>query len=471
MKRRRLLAVTGGVVGAMSVPWTGVGTAKRTTSAGYGSSEFAYGFTGFAVDSDATVDIGSDAPASVDFQIRGGRVTDDDSVEFDLTVTNESAETIQVTTGRPEPFGLFGFSETDGDGEFLAWSDGYGMTEGERVENCNKRLPYPDDLRIIEVSPDESLDESYTLSNLTHTIQRGSFDGTLDFGIHRQDGDESWHPEIGVSVELEPLRDPDEPEFARGFSVSPINAEGFDGRMDVQVVKQPTDAYPAVIDVTFESGWEDRRSVEAERGFPFGVYALDGDTGQRLVLLPAQLYAPGFVESPGCWQPTVVPCRNGNPYSSVNKAFDPRETTSERFVVLGHPADACPEAGTYSATATYRSEGEGLTEEDQEGDLGISIDLATRSGAYRESLERRENEPGTSTATPDAHGTDGTPTQFPTPTPTLTRSTATGSTTDTSDGTGGTQATPADGTGFGVVVGLLSLGGVLTHWLQKARGD
>lgn len=471
MKRRRLLAVTGGVIGAASAPLPAVSAARTTASARYGSSAFPYGFTGFSVDSDATVDLDSDAPASVDFELNGERVSGDESVEFDLTVTNDGDETIEVTTGRPEPFGLLWFSETDGDDGFLAWSDDYGMTEGERVENCEKRLVYPDDLRIIEVSPGESLSDSYTVSTQTHTIHSGSYEGGVDFGIHRQDGEESWHPEIEVAVTLEPLRDPQEPEFGRGFSVSAINADGFDGRMEVQVVKQPTDVYPALIEVAFESGWDDTRTVEAEDGFPLGVYALDGETGQRLVLLPEQLYAPGFIQRPGCWQPTVVPCRDGSPYSSVSRSFEPGETTTERFVVLGHPADGCPEAGAYSATATYRSEGEGLTEEDQEGQLGVTIELDARTDAYEESLEQRAATPTTPTATPTGGETPGTPTAEATQSPTTAQSTATGRSPDADEGEQAVEATSADGSGFGIVAGLTTLGGILTYWSRRIGED
>lgn len=467
MKRRTVLAACSGLAGVGAVGRLPAVAAGGTDAGDGPSGDVHGGLDGYEASVTVATDDGG-APVDLTATVDGDRLDAKERVAVDVSLTNESDDAVTVSTGPPTPFGTFWLSGEDGGGLY-AWNDDYGVDERERVERCLEELVWPDVVRNAELEPGETLRGSYRLSALTHGVSPGRYEGSLAFDIGKPDHDESWSAGVDATAALEPSAEPTGPPHERSLSADPIGAESFDGRIDVAVLRAPSERSPGLIEVAFVSEWDERRSVEAERGFPFGAYESDAAGGARLTLLPAGLYAPGFVDPDGCWLPTVVPCVDGPQYGEVRRSFDPGESVDQRFVVLAHPDDGCPPAGAYDFTARYESPGDGTFERDQAADLGFTLELGEASQAYREEMTSREAasegtpEP-TQTATPRSE--TETPERAETDTETEdtkpTRERAGASTT----GANGTE-TPADGAGPGLAAGAAAaLGG----WLAARRG-
>lgn len=479
MERRQFLAagglVAGGAFAFANATVTAEAAAATPSTAPSGTDDFHYGFTGYDVTADVESDVESGALASIDVSVAGERIDVYDAVTIQVSVTNEADDTVGVVTGPPAPFGPLWFGGVDADGGFLAWSDGYGVAEPRRWETCQNQMVWPDVVRSTEVAPGETVTDEFRVSALTHGIQPGSYEGSLSFGISRQDDDESWRASVETAIDVEPVAEPTS-RYERSLEADATNAEDFDGRLDVEVLETVTETRPGRIGVTFTSEWDERRGVETLRTFPIGRFVGESADGSRLVLQAANMYAPGYLRRDGCWRSTVLPCADES--HRWEEYLEPGESIRQQFVVLGHPDDDCPPAGDYRFTAHYETDGEdSLTKEKQAADLGFSLSLGDAPGGYEAAMTPRESASST------------TPTPSPTPAPEATSTTTATERTPASTGTnqdrastetgsrdGGSDAgdvRAADrarpdseaqrGLGFGAAVGAL------TGWLAAQR--
>jgi hypothetical protein len=353
-------------------------------------AEFTYGFTGYDVDVTVETDVEDGAPVSFDVAVEGDSVEDGETIAFDVSLTNDAGETGLLSTGPPLPFGLFELVGRESERRLHAWNEDY--LESGHVHATRSRgvVATTDAVLSREVADGETVARTYTLSTETHRIQPGTYEGDLSFGFSTDDWETSWTVSADVAVALEPAGDSPTPEYERSLTAEPINDDGFDGRLDVDVLEPVTDAHPGLLEVSFESQWDERRGIEILREFPFGRYVDDSEATPRLVLQTEEMYAPGYALRDGCWRSAFDPeasASRGRVYTSV----DPGETHSLRYVVFGHPGDGCPPAGEYTFTAHHETDGEdSLTKEQQQADLGFVLSLGAAPDGYQAAMTLRD---------------------------------------------------------------------------------
>lgn len=311
-------------------------------------SDFAFGVGGYEVDADWDVTVDDDAPVDVCFSVTGDRIDDDETVRITLAVTNEGAEPLSVTTGAPEPFGIF--SLRDDDHGITAWTVAY--EESGHVGTAEHRgVTLVNSIALATtIAPGETVSETYTLSDRTHGIRPGAYEFSVDQVLRPGDG---WTDEEGWAFDVTGVVDitasgTDEGDVVADLVVSDEVdlPEEFMGEFTVDVLEPVTDTHPGLIEVTLENVTDERSLIASMRRWPFGSYVGLGPAGRRLVLLPAETYAPGFVErtDSGWWEPAFLPhdsiARGGS-----TTAYDPGETVSKRFVVTSHPETDAPRDG------------------------------------------------------------------------------------------------------------------------------
>ena len=316
----------------------------------YVGTDFSFGMAGFDASSEWEITVGEDAPIDVSFAIEGDRVDEDEAVSITLAVTNQSEETLRSTTGAPEPFGVFTLRDEEQDRHVVAWTPAYG--ESDHVHTAPHRgVTSVNSIALsTEIPPGETVSETYTISDETHGIRSGVYEFSIEIGLSPGDlGDDrdGWAFEVSGSVELT-ARETDDGNVVHDLVVADEMElpEAFMGRFTVDVLEPITDTHPGILEVTFENVTDERSLIASMRRWPFGSYVGLGPSGRRLVLLPADSYAPGFVErtDAGWWEPTVLPHESISRGRSTT-AYDPGETSTRRFIVTAHPETDDPQDG------------------------------------------------------------------------------------------------------------------------------
>ena len=129
MDRRQFLAAgclgfAGGFALA-EAPATAGATAASPSAAQSGTDDFHFGFTGYDVATTVETEVESGAPVSFDVTAAGDAVDDGESVAFEVSMTNESAESVGYYTGAPEPFGVLGLRDERTATTITPWTDAY----------------------------------------------------------------------------------------------------------------------------------------------------------------------------------------------------------------------------------------------------------------------------------------------------------------------------------------------------------
>lgn len=314
----------------------------------YVGTDFSFGMGGFDVSSDWDVTIDQDAPVDVSFAIEGDRVDEDETVSITLAVTNDGDETLRFTTGAPEPFGIVSLHSDDR--RIVPWTPAY--EESGHVHTAPHRgITMVNAIGLLtDIPPGETVSETYTISDETHGIQPGTYEFSMAktlFPGDRGDDQDGWEFEVTGAVELAAGR------TVAGDVVHDLVVadevslpEEFMGRFTVDVLEPVTDTHPGMIEVTLKNVTADRSLIVSIRNWPFGSYVGLGPEGRRLVLLPAETYAPGFVDrtASGWWEPAFLPHESISRGQSTT-AYDPGETSTKRFIVTTHPETAEPRNG------------------------------------------------------------------------------------------------------------------------------
>lgn len=314
----------------------------------YVGTDFSFGMAGFDVSSEWDMVVDDDAPMDVSFAIDGDLVDQDEAVSITLTVTNDGDETLSFTTGAPEPFGIFSLHS---DERWInPWTPAY--EESGHVHTAPHRgITGVNDIALsTEIPPGETVSETYTLSDETHGIQPGTYE--FSFGktlspADRGDDHDGWEFEVTGFVELAE-RETGASDLVSDLVVADEVAlpEEFMGEFTVDVLEPITDTHPGMIEVTFENVTDERSLIMSMRDWPFGSYVGLGPEGRRLVLLPADTYAPGFVDrtDDGWWVPDFLPHESVGRGRSTT-AYDPGETSTKQFIVTAHPETDDPRDG------------------------------------------------------------------------------------------------------------------------------
>jgi len=317
----------------------------------YAGTDFSFGMAGFDVDSERDITVDQDAPIDVSFEIGGDRVSADEAVTITLAVTNEGDETLRTTTGAPEPFGIL--TLRDGENRITPWTPAY-EESGSVHTSPHRGITFVNSIGLsTAISPGETVSETYTISEETHGIQPGTYEfaieKTLSPGRFGDDRD-GWEFEVTGTVDMSEL------ELAVGDVVHDLVVADevalpaeFTGEFSVDVLEPVTTTHPGMLEVTFENVTDERsqftRPTSLMHG-PFGSYVGLGPDGRRLVLLPADSYAPALVDrgDSDWWEAEVLPHASVGRGQSTT-SYDPGETSTQRFVVTSHPETDPPRHG------------------------------------------------------------------------------------------------------------------------------
>lgn len=439
MDRRQFLAagslgIAGGAFTLANATPTAGATAATPSTVRSGTDDFHFGFTGYDVAVTIETEVESGAPVSFDVTTTGDAVGDGESVAFEVSMTNESSESVAYYTGAPEPFGVLGLRDERTSTTITPWTDAYESSGYVSTSESRGVGPVASIATEVELDPGETIGERYVLSTETHRVRPGSYEGRVAAAVsHDPEADESWRVAADLTVDVEPAAEPDPPRYERSLTADPIDDPDFDGRIDVEVLEPLTDTHPGLIEVTFSSEWEETRSLDVFRELPFGTYVSEPVAGARLVLQTDDMYAPGFARREGCWRSPFVP---DHFHGRFTTAVDPGERHRLRYVVLGHPSDDCPPAGDYEFTARYETGGEdSVTKEKQAAELGVTLSLGEAADGY-EAAMRPSGSGQAASPTPSPTATPG---QTPTSASTVTRTESPA--TATSDGPTGSRST------------------------------
>jgi outer membrane protein assembly factor BamB len=314
----------------------------------YTETDFPFGTGGFDVDVDAEVTVTEDAPVDVAFEADGDEIGAGEAVSLRLAVTNEGEEPLTISTGAPEPFGVFTLA--DGDFRITAWTPAY--EESTHVFTARGRgVTAVNAIGLLtELPPGETTSETYTLSEETHGVRPGTYDFSVGGSLlpaDRETGRDGWEFEASGTVEIA-ARETDAGAVVSDLAVADEVRlpEAFAGRFAVDVLAPVTETHPGLLEVTLENVADERSPMASVERRPFGSPVGLGPEGRRLVLLPAGSYAPGFVERTdvGWWEPTFLPHESAT-RDGGTAAYDPGETVTARFVVVAHPETDAPRGG------------------------------------------------------------------------------------------------------------------------------
>ncbi|WP_265108010.1 PQQ-binding-like beta-propeller repeat protein [Halosolutus halophilus] len=316
----------------------------------YAESDFPFGMNGFDVDAEWDVSVDEDAPVDISFVIEGDRIDADEHVSVTLAVTNDGDEPLGFTTGAPEPFGIFRLSDENRDHGLVAWTSAY-EESGHVHTTPHRGVGMVNSIALsTEIPPGETVSETYTLSDETHGIRPGSYEFSVAQLLRPAEGrndHDGWEFEVTGAVELAACGT-DEGDIVHELAVADEVdlPEAFMGEFTVDVLEPVTDTHPGLIEITFENVTDERSLIASMRRWPFGSYVGLGPGGRRLVLLPAETFAPGFVDrtDAGWWEPAFLPhesiARGGS-----TTAYDPGETSTSQFIVTTHPETDDPRDG------------------------------------------------------------------------------------------------------------------------------
>lgn len=285
------------------------------------------------------------APVSVSLDIVGDHIDANNEVSLTLALVNEGEETL-VYERRvpPAPFGVFRLQ--DDETEIVA------SPPGETDPIPDQGFTVATSTTRENIEPGETVSETYTISHNTHGIQPGTYEfslrETLLLPSQSTDEEKSWAFDVTGSIDLT-AHEPVDGTIVHDLAVTDELSlpEAFRGQFAVDVLAPVTDTHPGMIEVTYEphpTHWP--RTFDTMGDWPFETFIGYGPAGRRLILIPAEWFAPGFVDrtESGWWQPTYLPHESllQNSGKTIHHADEPR---SRRFVVTTHPDTAAPQAG------------------------------------------------------------------------------------------------------------------------------
>lgn len=321
----------------------------------YASHDFYFGTQGYEVEATATIEIVGDEEPPFDVTFDVVDEEEQVAIEFTLAATGETTVYRSSMAGG-WPLGQVVVLDETTENTIPLWSGGY--EPGDNRWDVD--IPDP---RNVAVEPGESVTGTYTLSPASHGIQPGQY--VREFGnsfINTDDDDWALQVDLGLDI-AQPAPDTGTPVFDLVVADEMEVSTEFDGYLSVTPAEPVTDTHPGLLEVTLTGGPEDY-SVAHRRSLPWGAYIGRGADGSRLVLLPADIYAPAHVHAEnegedGWWRPgflTHVTAMDGGRSRSV----EPAERVTQQYVVLAHPEnDGPPSPGSYVFENGY---GDGGTE-------------------------------------------------------------------------------------------------------------
>jgi FOG: WD40-like repeat len=322
------------------------------SSRAYRNNQFYLGSQGYEIDASASAELDGEVPINASMNAVHG----DDRVTFEFTLENTGDETAMWWHGPPGPLGVLSLRGEDNTGRNItAWTDTY--SEG----SCPHTTPHHGVTFVADVAiattlaPGEQVEERYTVSPATHGIQPGSYRLEDEYGgcfaegaagYWADDTNQSWTLQLEVSADItRPAPDNGTPVFDLAVADEATVPAGFNGDLSMSVLEPITDTHPGLLEITLEGG-SGKDGVGHRRDLPFGCYVGRSRNGSRLLLLPAETYAPAYVSArddgaDGWWQPSFlshVTQTGGWGHHSL----DAGDTFQQRYVVATHPNDDTP---------------------------------------------------------------------------------------------------------------------------------
>lgn len=228
MDRRTFLAagglgVAGGAFALANATGTAAATAATPSTERSETADFHYGFTGYGVTVTIETEDEPGAPVAFDVTSSGDAVDDAEDVTFEVSMTNESAESVEYHTGAPEPFGILGLRDEDTSTFITPWTDAYEESGYVSTSESRGIGTVASIATRVELDPGETRRERYVLSTETHRIRPGSYEGRVATAVsHDQESEDSWRVAADLTVDVEPAAEPRSPQYERSLTRSTI---------------------------------------------------------------------------------------------------------------------------------------------------------------------------------------------------------------------------------------------------------
>ncbi len=370
MRRRRFLAGTvaastplvAGCFGDEGNRSTGDADPPATT---YGEHDFYFGTDGYDVETEEHVSVNVETPLEVAFEVTSDRFSDGPDVTISLEITNQGTESYGISRGPPDPFGIFVLGSEDRG--IVAWTDAYLSDPLVSTDPVRGVTAVTDSLHGTSLPQGEPVRERYRITDRTRGLQPGTYTLAKTPFILHGPGIEDGRMEFDATLDIEPAgREVGDVEFDLAVAEVLEDIE-VPWSLSVEPLEPVTDAYPGLLEIAIENHGDERISLRKEGFWPFGAYLGLSATRKGLVLLPEDIYAPGYVtqDASGWWRSDTLPFDT----FGRNDLLDPGERRSKRYVVAGHPLTSPPETGD-----TYRFEDD-YGEDGQAGSLGFDLVL------------------------------------------------------------------------------------------------
>lgn len=295
-----------------------------------------FGTPGYDVAHDVSVEVPDEAPFDLAVEVRGDTITDDTDVEIEIVITNGGEDTLEWSHAQAMPFGPLRLE--DDEHAIMPWSPRY--AENRHVHTIARKYLSTNAIGSgSSVSPGETLSEIYTVSAKTHEVRPGTYERAL--GVIRINPHEV---DLELTLEITPTAEEDETVVADLAIADRVALpDDIRGVFDVEVIEPVRAGHPGVIEVRFDPG-RGGRVVHASSGWPLASYIGHGPDGKRLVLIPENMYAPGWIErtNGGWWTSRLLPPE------VLYRTADDRDSdsaTGRRYIVTGHPDTEPPASG------------------------------------------------------------------------------------------------------------------------------
>ncbi|MCL9812465.1 PQQ-binding-like beta-propeller repeat protein [Natranaeroarchaeum aerophilus] len=320
----------------------------------YMNHEFYFGTEGYEVAATATAEVVQDEEppfdATFDVVDEEGQV----AIEFTLATTGETTVSLTPTgfRGFAWPFGAIEVQDESTDSTIRLWSDAYESGD-------NRWDMEPPERPEVTVEPGESATGAYRLTPASHGIQPGRYARELEsIPINTGADSHRWLLNVDFELDIEQVApDTGSPVFDLVVADETDAPAEFDGYLSVEPLEPITDSHPGLVEVTLTGGPEEYGAA-AHRSVPWGAYVGRGSDGSRLVLFPADIYAPAHVHAEtegedGWWRPGFLTYMDKR-YGPGGRSVDPAERFSRRYVVVSHPEnDGPPSPGSYVFECGY----------------------------------------------------------------------------------------------------------------------
>ncbi len=323
---------------------------------GDGDYPFHFGLSGYDVDTAISVEYEEHDQRAFSLEVTGDRITSTEDVRFAFRFVN-GCHPVKLASRPPAPFGPMTFEPTadDPQPEIHPWTDAFGSHELVGVNEAGGLAGVGDVAAWEDIAPTETDRREYRLDVNTPYLTPGLYEyaQTLTGNLILDDRDIDLAIDLTITMRIE-ARSLPPGDVVRAISLAEAPASDYPGALSVEVVDHMTDSHPGRLEISFcNDGYRDIHFFHPGPP-PFAAYVGRSESGDELVLIPHELYAPGLVDArEGIWVPDFVPAPQDGRRGSV---LAPDEEYTKQYAIVAHPEnDRTLPPGEYTFESWYQT--------------------------------------------------------------------------------------------------------------------